>query len=64
MKTVYQTREVVTCENCKHWRPENEAGSRTLGTTVCVCAMMSWDELYYTRPDDFCSAGDLKGEDE
>ena len=64
MEGKYQTMQVITCENCKHWRPEADSGSRETGTYACVCAHWSWEEQYYTKPADFCSGAELNDGEE
>ena len=49
---------VVRCAKCEHW-VKNDDGQ-------CVCALFdianSYGEPVVTKPDDFCSYGERKGE--
>ena len=55
---------VVRCQECIHWMAEGGAGYKSLGTYRCPCARWSNDDGYtaYTDPDDFCSYGDTREE--
>ena len=49
--------EVVRCKDCKHWNEQDNifSGCR------CTCWKGIWD---YTKPDDFCSYGERRTDNE
>ena len=57
---------VVRCQECELWNDWDSAGNKKLGTFVCSCAHWSNEDGYtvYTKPDDFCSYGDRRADNE
>ena len=55
--------EVVRCKDCDNWEESVSAGRASLGTLVCMCQVWSNVEdgmTCWTRPNEFCSRGERK----
>lgn len=56
---------VVLCKDCDLWNEWDSSGRESLGTYRCSCAGWATEiTTYYTGPDEFCSRGKRKEEDE
>lgn len=57
---------VVRCKNCDLWNRRDSVGSEKAGTLVCSCAHWTAEDgpTQFTRPDDFCSYGEVITESE
>jgi hypothetical protein len=67
IKTVREMKavEVVRCRECDLWNDWDHVGRESLGTYRCSCAEWSSEaSVLYTGPEEFCSRGERKEEDE
>lgn len=57
---------VIRCENCDMWNTLDSAGRKSLGNYVCSCAFWTKEDgpVAYTRPNDFCSYGVRRDNDD
>lgn len=57
---------VIRCENCDMWNTLDSAGRKSLGNYVCSCTFWTKEDgpVAYTRPNDFCSYGVRRDNDD
>jgi len=51
--------EVMRCKDCKHYKPQNQGAHRNCTTPYCVRVV-----AVKVSPDDFCSYGERKDNDD
>ena len=57
---------VVRCKDCELWNEWDRSGHESLNNLRCSCAHFSGEDGYtvYTAPNDFCSYGERKNNEE
>lgn len=58
--------QVVRCKDCDLWNEWDRAGHESLNNLRCSCAYFSGEDGYtvYTAPNDFCSCGERRADNE